>query len=359
MVYANPFLDFAWGGLFDTVLPDFVLAFAFFTAITYAVLSRRFGQQRPAVAISAALGLALAVGLVWWERTSGLSVRNLGPLAVGFAIIILAGVIYQAIKHVGGSWAGAAIAFGASILIGWLLGLDWPGDSRLIQTIIAVTLSVGIIAFLLHHRGSLDLLARAPAEVPKIRHDTSDLREDRRVSRHLKRGLRDLGREAGSLVEHPEGADDVMLQLRRMLPAEGWLTERMARLREHAEHARTGDLHRIEELRATISKLQPEAQHKAAQELAARYKELNLDVRLERLDRAVAENERRVRELTRHAQLCLQDHEYRKLTDVLAAAAKLQKHNARLLRLIKSTEQRLLRTAKAAGKNAPTGVSHD
>ena len=359
MSYANPFLDFAWGELFDTVLPDFVLAFTFFTAIIYAVLGRRFGQQRPAVAMSAALGLALAVGLVWWERTKGLSIRNLGPLAVGFAVIILAGVIYQAIKHVGGSWAGAAIAFGASILIGWLLGLDWRADSRLLQTVIAVTLGVGIIAFLLHRRGSFDVLARAPAELANIRHDTSDLHKDRRVSKRLKRGLRDLGRQAGSLVERPEGADDVMLQLQRMLPAEGWLTERMARLREHAQHARAGDLHRIEELRATISKLPPEAQHKAAQELAARYKELNLDVRLERLDRAVAENERRVRELTRHAQLCLQEHEYRKLTDVLAAAAKLQKHNARLLKLIERTEQRLLKTAKDAGKNAPSGVSHD
>ncbi len=358
MSYANPFLDFAWGELFDTVLPDFVLAFTFFTAIIYAVLGRRFGQQRPTVAISAALGLALAVGLVWWERTKGLSIRNLGPLAVGFAVIILAGVIYQAIKHVGGSWAGAAIAFGASILIGWLLGLDWRADSRLLQTVIAVTLSVGIIAFLLHRRGSFDVLARAPAELANIRHDTSDLHKDRRMSKRLKRGLRDLGHQAGSLVERPEGADDVM-QLQRMLPAEGWLTERMARLREHAQYARAGDLHRIEELRAAISKLPPEAQQKAAHELAARYKELNLDVRLERLDRAVAENERRVRELTRQAEIYLQEHEFQKLTGVLEAAAKLQKHNARLLRLIESTEQRLLKTAKDAGKNAPPGVSQD
>ncbi len=60
-----------------------------------------------------------------------------------------------------------------------------------------------------------------------------------------------------------------MLQLRRMLPAEGWLTERMSRLRERAQHARAGHLHRIEELRAGIEKLSPEAQQKAAHELQA------------------------------------------------------------------------------------------
>lgn len=47
MPLPNPFRYFAFGDLFNTVLPDFVLAFAFFTAIIYAVLSRRFGQQRP------------------------------------------------------------------------------------------------------------------------------------------------------------------------------------------------------------------------------------------------------------------------------------------------------------------------
>ena len=52
------------GDLFDTVLPDFVLSFAFFTSVIYAVLGRRFGQQRPAVAMSAALGMALSIGLV-------------------------------------------------------------------------------------------------------------------------------------------------------------------------------------------------------------------------------------------------------------------------------------------------------
>ncbi len=56
--------DLTSGGLWQTLLPDFVLAFTFFTAIIYAVLSRRFGEQRPAVAMSAALGMALSAGLV-------------------------------------------------------------------------------------------------------------------------------------------------------------------------------------------------------------------------------------------------------------------------------------------------------
>lgn len=42
MFLPNPFRYFAFGDLFNTVLPDFVLAFAFFTSVVYAVLGRPF-----------------------------------------------------------------------------------------------------------------------------------------------------------------------------------------------------------------------------------------------------------------------------------------------------------------------------
>ena len=64
MRLGNPFEELAIGRFFETLLPDFVLAFAFFTSVCYAVLGKRFGQQRPAIAMSAAIGFALSVGLV-------------------------------------------------------------------------------------------------------------------------------------------------------------------------------------------------------------------------------------------------------------------------------------------------------
>ena len=56
MAYSNPLEYLVSMDWLDTFLPDFVLAFTFFTALTYAVLGRRVGMQRPAVAVSAALG---------------------------------------------------------------------------------------------------------------------------------------------------------------------------------------------------------------------------------------------------------------------------------------------------------------
>lgn len=347
----NPFRDFAFGELFETILPDFVLAFAFFTSLIYAILGKRFGQGRPAVTMSAALGFALSIGVVTWEQYNDMSIRNLGPVAVGFAIIMLALVMYQAIKQMGGSWAGGGIAIGASLIVAWVLGADWPIDAEIVQTVIGVTLTVGVLAFLLHRKGSFTPLPTPKGERSDIRHDMRDLYDDQKVSRKLKKGLHHARKEARTLNEHPEDAGDVMLQLKRMLPAEGWLTERMARLRAKAHQIRNGHIARVEETRDAFSKLPASAKKKAAAELTARYDQMaGIDERLERLDKAVAENERRIRDITKASEEALAAGDYPKLHDLLKAAEKLQKHNSRLFKLIDRSESRLSTAAKHVAK---------
>jgi hypothetical protein len=147
-----------------------------------------------------------------------------------------------------------------------------------------------------------------------------------------------------------------MIQLRRLLPEEGWLTQRLAQLRETAHYARAGHLARIGQLREFVGQLPPEARAKAAQELVARYAELRLDVRLERLDRAVAEFERRIGDLTARAEACVEHHEYPKVEGLLNEAARLQEHNVKLIKLIEGTEQRLLGAARQIAQQQ-SGVS--
>ena len=253
--------------------------------------------------------------------------------------------------------AGAGIAIGACILIGWILGIDWPVAPEVMQTVAGATLTVGILAFLIHRKGALGHFPRASQELADSRHDMSDLCENRTVSDRLGDAFRGARRKANSLFDHPEGADDVMLQLRRMLPAEGWLTERLARLRAKAHVMRRGHTARIEGLRKEFGKLTPQAKAKVAKELAARYKELKIDVRIERLDKAVAENERRVRQLTQRAQAHVKAHEHQELVQVLDAASKLQAHNAKLLKIIEHTEAKLIHIAKTLAKQRPEGAS--
>lgn len=343
----NPFQGLAIEDLFETLLPDFVLAFAFFTSIVYAVLGKRFERQRPAITMSAAIGFALSVGLVWWEQSTGFSIKDLGSIAVGFAILVLAFVIYQAIHRIGGWWAGAGITIGACILIAGLLGLNVPVDAEIIQTITIVALIVGILAFLSHTRGHAIHFPHVSTDLPDIRHDMSNLYRDRHLSNQLTKRMRKLRKEANILNEHPEEATDILLQLKRMLSAEGYLTERMAELRAKAHRIRNGHIARLEETRHVFAKLPTSAKKKAATELAARYNQIiGIDTRLERLDKAVAENERRIKQLTGQAQKYTTNYDYQKLCDCLKASEKLQHHNSKLFKIIDRTEGKLTTIAK-------------
>ena len=333
--------------LLESYLPDFVLAFAFFTSVVYAVLGKRFEQQRPAIAMSAAIGIALSFGLVWWEQANDFSIKDLGPIAVGFAILLLAFVMYQCIRHIGGSWAGAGITLGASIIIAQLLGMPVPIDAQIIQTVIVVALIFGLLA-LMSHRHHLNPRVRfTQPDLPDIKHTMADLYRQRHLSRKLDHGLRTLRKEAKTLHEHPEEVADIATQIKRMLPAQGYLTERMAQLRAKAHQVRNGHIARLEETRDAFVKLPTSAKKKASAELAAEYNQMvGIDTRLERLDKAIAENEKRIRELTEKAREYTAKYDYRGLVEALKDAEKLQHHNSKLIKIITRTEKKLSAIAK-------------
>jgi len=352
-IFELPFIK-----LFESLLADFILAFAFFTALIYAVLGKRFDHQRSAIAMSCALGLALSVGLVWWEQQNGLSIRNLGPVAIGFAVILLGMVMFQGIRQTGGSWAGAGIAFGGSILVAWVLGFQWPVASEIIQAIAVVALTVGVLAFLLHSHGITKPGANfcpvtANNDQADIRHDMSNLYDDNKVGKRLEAGFGRLRQQAKSLAEHPKYATDMAEQIRRILPAEGWLTRRLAKLREHTHLIKKGHLHRIDELKDAIRKMPAAMKKNLKAQLHETIKELHIDKRLERLDKAVAENERRIRNLTIEAGQALGKQDYAHLDNILKDAERLQFHNDKLLKAIMRTEKKLFKAAADITKKMP------
>ena len=177
--------------------------------------------------------------------------------------------------------------------------------------------------------------------------------QEARVGNALGARFRKLRREAVHVPEHPQEAMDMMRRLDQMLPAEGWLTQQFDRLRMRAHAARNGQLQKIDELRHVIGKLPRQARDAMTKELSARYQELKLDTRLERLEKVVAENERRIRDITLRARQALAQHDYRALVDLLAAAEKLQKHNSHLLKTLERAEQKLAHITAEAAKEAP------
>ena len=344
------------GDRLEAVLPDFVIAVTFFTALIYAVLAKRFERQRAAAIAALAMGLALASGLIWWEQQVGLSIMDLGPFAAGFAILLLGAIIFQAVRQVGGSFAGVGIALGISLLISKLLAINWPLDAQVIQTATTVALVVGAMAFMVRMKSHSRVFSPAkPLASPIVRHDMRDIergyQQGRVLSDHLGRRLRCIRDESGLLHQHPELAGDIVCQIKRTLPVEGSLTECMARLRKKAHQIRNGHVARLEETRKIFAKLPASARKAASADLASRYQQLiGIDKRLERLDKAVAANEKRIRELTGRAEKYAVDYNYRKLTDVLKEAENLQKHNSKLFKLIDRTEARLSAVAERVAK---------
>jgi len=210
-----------------------------------------------------------------------------------------------------------------------------------------VTLIVGILALVSYTRGHSGHFQRVPVPLPKVRHDMTDLYRGRQLSNRLTKAMRKLRRQADTQTEQPTGTPDVLIQLKRMLPAEGYLTEKMAQLRAKAHRIRNGHIARLEETRHVFAKLPTPARKKASAELAAGYGQIiGIDTRLERLDKAVAENERRIIELMRKAQQYTAKYDHGQLTECLRAAEKLQRHNSKLLKLIQRTENKLSDIAK-------------
>ena len=354
MRLAIPLLDLVLDNFYKPLIPDFFLAFAFFTALVYAVLAKRFDRQRPAIAVSVALGTALSAGLVWWEQQNGFSIKNLGPFAVGFAIIILGSVMYQAIRLTGGSWAAAGIALCSSLFVSQLFGIGWARDMEIVHTAITIALVVGILAFLMHTRGkfpSSPSFAIRQKPVPNLKRDREALQQGHVLSDLLGRRLHGIRRESELLSQHPELAGDIVHQIKRTLPAEGWLTERMAILRKKAHQIRNGHVARLDETRKVFDKLPVSAKKAASADLAARYNQLiGIDQRMERLDKSAAANEKRIRELTQQAEKCAQKNDYQKLGDLLKAAEKLQGHNSKIFAIIDRTEAKLIAIAEGVAK---------
>lgn len=334
------------GSLLALYFPDFLLATAFFTSLTFMVLGQRFRLQRSAAVASLAIGLALATGLVWWELEHDLSIRSLGPFAAGLALLLLAAVMYRALASLGGSFAGIGLTLGISVLLGWALGVKLPIRQDVIQLTVTVALLVGMIALAGHRHSVQRKHPQLRQIVPTLKRDRRESRQVRNVADWIRHNLRRARSMASELGQRPGERSDVMLQLKRMLPAEGYLTERLAALRERVHQVREGHASQIKDISKEMRRLPKPERGRMGKELSLRYKGMKLDLRLERLDRACAENERRIRALTEEAQKALAEHDHRRLTGLLENASKLQEHNARLFKIIDRTEAKLISSAK-------------
>ena len=213
--------------------------------------------------------------------------------------------------------------------------------------ITVITVLVGILTFLSHTQKNRSFLS----SIVPSRHESSPnmtrLYRERHLSKNIEKNMRHLRKESSTLREHPREAENIILQIQRMLPAEGYLMEKMTQLRDKAHMVKNGHIARLEETQQIFANLPIDIKKRASQELIARYRQLiDFDTKLEQLDKAAAENERAIRQLTAESKDAAIHQNYKKLNHTLENAQKLQRRNSTLFKIIDRTGQTLSALAK-------------
>ncbi len=362
--------DPAWLMPGSGYLIDFLIALVFFTALAFAVLGRRLGHARAGAAASAALGFALALGLAAWEVNTGWRISDIGPIAAGFGLIVIALVIYHAMKKIGGQWAGVLIALGSASLIGQVLSL--PGLSNLLHGVVLPLVGIGLLAAgmmrLSHHHQTpypnvspSNAITPAPIAVPAP-NDLEEVRDSQeqvhaiddvhRLADRIERTLSDTDRYGRALPAHPDLARLIRQQVDAVLPATQQITRQLAELRAHTELVRRGHLAKIRRLAPVVPKLDPTAARLASKRLRDLYDEASLGQRLERLDQAAAATEQRITQTITSVRQSLDAARYHEAASALRRAELLGRQAKKLIAQIDKQQKRVLALAIDAAKQS-------
>lgn len=359
----------------DGLVIDFMIALVFFTALSFAILHRRFEHKRSAAVMSAALGTSLAIGLMAWELRSGLRLSNLGPIAAGLGLVMIAMVIYQAIRRVGGNVAGGATALGATLLIGQVLAIPWL--QQLFHGILGPLIAIGLLAagtiklmMYTQHKGrstwanplsntrlstgdsatydqksAPQMVAETANETARQVHEIDDVqRLNQRMDQHLKLSEQN----ARMLPAQPQLAAILRRQLAALLPEAQMITRRLADLRAKAQMLRMGHLAKIRRLAPQIPKLPPDAARLASAQLREAYQEARLEERIGRLDQAAVHAEKSIAEVILKVNQMLDAGRYDHAAKTLIHSEKLAGQVQRLMKQIDRDEKKVLALAVRA-----------
>ena len=293
--------------------------------------------------MSVSLGTALATGLVWWEYNNSLSIRDTGSIGILLLLIVVTVTIYNNIKQSGSKSAALIITIGL-ILTFISLNRQLPVNTVDLYTLIFSMILLGFIvlavkSILSEPRPGLTY----PPHQPELADDTiKQIHRDRGLNFNLDKYLRKLKNEAQLLKRDPAKAPQVYQQISGLLPAEGYLTEKMARLREKAHQIRSGHVARLKETQSLTRLLPPSRLAQVSAKLiTSYYAELDFEKRLERLDNAVAVNEKKIVILLKQARICSKEYKFQQIPDLIRHAEKLQQQNEKLFKIIEHTENKL------------------
>ena len=341
--------------VFESRLFEFLIIFTFFISLMFAIFKRRFGDHRLTGALSASISFALSIGLTQWMNRHGYSMTDLGPVAVIVVAAFAAAVIYSLIKTSG---HGVIAILTIIILIAATLPRTyWFFDYQTVFDLVLAGWLLILIWMLMKnsrpHRSVPSVRKRDYPDMDDADDQIKQMYNDRRLSKQISGQLRKLRKPSQLLGDTNSQSTNLILQLQRILPQQGFLAGRMAGLRKKAHLMRNGHIAKIKDIKNLYRQLGPLQKQKVSRQMIEYYQnQTDLDRRLERLEGFIADIEKQSRQLIVRAEICVKNKEFKQYDHIIKKAAKLQDRVTHIIKVIIRTEKKLIDAAHKIVRDA-------
>jgi hypothetical protein len=175
----------------------------------------------------------------------------------------------------------------------------------------------------------------------------------RSLSNNISGQLRKLKRTTELLGDKNSQSTDLVLQLQRILPQQGFLAGQMAGLRKKAHLVRNGHIAKIKDIKKLCRQMGPLQKREISRQMIEYYqKETDLEKRLERLEGLITDIEKQSRELIVRAQICVKNNDFKQYDDIINKAKRLQDRVTHIIKIIIRTEKKLSATSQKIVRDA-------
>lgn len=343
---------------YSSTLFEFLILFTFFLSLMFSIFQKRFENRRSLAGISISTSLALSIGLLTWLNRQGYSMQNLGLIAIMIIIAFIGTIIYKLIKNSGHS--GIAILTIILLVMPVISRSYLQIDYQMIFDLILFGWLIVIIWLLTKNVASYGTVhLPSNPNTGKIDYDTEETDDQikrlyryRGLSKKITENLRKLKKPSELLGDKNKQSTDLLIQLHRILPEQGFMTERMAELRKTAYQVRNGHIARMNETKKLCHQIPAWQARKISRLMIEHYrKQTNLEKRLERLESLVTATEKQNRQLIAYAKKCVRTQNYKEFDQVIHKAKKLQSHVTHIINAIIRTEKKLSAIAHKIAKD--------
>ena len=334
--------------VFQSRIFEFLIIFTFFISLLFSIFKRRFGDHRLTAALAASISFALSIGLTSWISNKGYNMTDLGPFAIIIIVAFADVIIYSLIKRSGHEFI--AILTVVLMTIPLIGRIYWLTDYQMIFDM-TLTLWLIILIWLLiknstPNRSVYYAKKDNYTDIDQADNQIKRMYTDRRLSGYISGQLRKLRKTTELLGDKNSQSTDLILQLQRILPEQGFLSGRMTGLRKKAHLMRNGHIAKIKEIKTLCRQLGPLQKQKVSRQMIEYYQnQTDLDRRLERLEGIITNIEKQSRDLIIRAQICVKNNDFKQYDHFIKKAAKMQDRVTHIIKVIIRTEKNLSDTA--------------